>query len=108
MNIIEKLQTILSDNNITTDQFASGYFDNDFKDQIEKVLGPMKFIHCERTVGGGDWDGAQSVYYFTDHDTYISVEGSYHSEMGMNFEYDNWFVVEPVEVKTIEYWRVKS
>lgn len=103
------VRDILAKHNVSLKEFANCYYcDAEFKAELEGVVGSFQNIFCERTEGGGDYDGAQSVVYFKDHDVYLSIEGSYYSEDGCDFSYaDDLDIVEPVEVKAIQYRKVK-
>lgn len=100
--LLGELREILSDNEVSSRQFAWDELEDAVRDEIVEKLGDYE---CEqeplRTEGDGDFNGAQAVYRFISHDVYISVEGYYVSEDGMTFE--DFDVVEPQEVTTTVY-----
>lgn len=89
--------------------FAHGEYDDEFESELKSVVGDIKNIMCKRTNGSGDYDGAQSIFYFKDHNTYLSIEGSYSSYGGMDFSYaDDLDIVEPYKVEITKYKKVKG
>jgi len=102
----ETLAAILEENDVDNHQFAWNDIEEETRDQIKLALGEFEHVQTERTEGGGDWDGAQAVFHFPEHNVYISVEGYYSSDNGMDFT-DGLEVVHPVEVTTTVYKIVK-
>lgn len=78
MNYNEIIQTF-KNAEITVDEFA-------YEDYDMPELGEIEEVYAKGGEGEGeDWE---RVYYFKDHDVYISVKGAYASHYGCDF--DDW------------------
>jgi len=76
-----------------------GYeYSQEFKDEFAK-LGKIEMI--EHFGGEGKGDDYYTVYYFEDHDIYISFDGWYASHHGS--EYNDMSEVRPKKVETIKW-----
>lgn len=103
----KKLSDLLKDHDVTGNQFAFQDFETSFEDALKEQLGDYEYIlECERS-NDGDHDGSKTVVHFKDHDIYIMVCGSYHSEYGCEFD-NTLYVVEPKQVTYTEYHVVKG
>jgi hypothetical protein len=84
LEIIEKLDEVSS---------RSEYW---YGDLDEEVFGKNKLIDKEGGYeGGGEY--AHRVIYFTDHDVYIKLEGTYSSYGGMDIDDSDYEEVRPTE-----------
>lgn len=91
----EQIMDVLKDKIENVEKFAFEEYD-----KIALDLGEVKEV--EQVGGEGEGDHWHSVKYFTDHDIYIYVRGSYSSYNGTDFwdEWDACSEVKPQE-KTI-------
>lgn len=102
-DLLFKLKNLLKEAEVNSSQLALQDIEDSFIEQIQSELGKFELAFGpERTKGSGDYDGAQAVYHFSDHDVYISIQGCYSSEGGMDFD-GGMYVVEPVQVTTTVY-----
>lgn len=107
--LLNILKELTEEHQISKRDLAWDEIEEASRDAIKMKLGNFKTVSLgERTEGGGDYDGAQSVFYFGDHNVFIAISGSYSSEDGCDFKYADVEVVEPVEVKTVVYRSVKN
>lgn len=108
-DLLEALQEFLTNHNVTTKQFAWQRMEDSLIEELKAELTDYKCVFGpERTEGGGDYDGAQAVFFFPAYDTYISVEGSYASEDGCDFGSADFNIVRPVQITSTFYCQVPA
>lgn len=93
--LIEKLNKVISDNNISIGSVVSY---SDIDDIVEKMNTPIEVVYQK---GGREGQGEYvcGVIYFKKYNLYLKIEGFYSSYNGCDFE-DDWFQVFP-KSKTI-------
>lgn len=101
--LLEALEEFMDEHEVSQRDMAWEDYEDSFRDLLVQELGEFEIVQGpERTEGDGAFDGAQCVYFFPAHNTYISFEGYYTSDNGMTFG-EGMQVVEPVEVTTTVY-----
>jgi len=104
--LISTLKSILKEHAVGIKYFAWGDYKDEVYDAIKAKLGDYDSVFEDR-LASGDHDHYQVVWKFEDHNVFVSVIGWYDSNNGTDFDSADLIEVEPVEVKTIEYQKVK-
>lgn len=90
----------------------TNYCDQSYKDEVLKFLSDNELmvddfetVFDERTEGGGDYDGWETVVRVRDQ--YFAFYGWYSSHEGTEMTWDECYEVEPKQVTTTVYMKVK-
>ncbi len=91
-----KFLDCLKEFGVSTEDFVQENISPADQKVLNDKVGPYKLVHDERS-DDDDHDQWEKVYHFTDHNVYLMVVGSYHSEYGQDFDYAEFNLAEPVE-----------
>lgn len=98
------------ENDITLERFMRNYGSISITHEQREKIGETKFEKDERSTGSGDYDGWERVIYFEKYKVFISIDGYYDSNNGVDFDYGEINLVTPKEVTytDIEYHIVEN
>ena len=112
MKFIEIKKTIIElaeKHDASSSEFMHDYHENDeFFDGVTKTCGKFKYIETATRdpESNGSFELQRTVIYFTDHDIYIALDGTYNSWESQTDDFDQMFEVQKV-VRIIEYFEAK-